>query len=82
MAFFGTLHKLTMKLGLNTMAIWFGMIMILLVVSGAFAFAFTDFMDDKLFGNKRIFFVCLLLAYAVYRIFRLRQLLKQNKYEN
>lgn len=71
-----------MKLGLNTMAIWFGMIMILLVVSGAVAFAFTDFMDDKLFGNKRVFFVFLLLGYAVYRGFRLRQLLKQNKYED
>lgn len=71
-----------MKLGLNSISIWFGMIMILLVITGAFAFAFTDFMDDKLFGPKRIFFVVLLLAYAVYRIFRLRQLLKQNNNED
>jgi len=68
-----------MKLGLNSISIWAGMIMILLVTSGAFAFAFTDFMDDKLFGPKRIFFVFLLLAYAIYRIFRLRQLLRQHK---
>jgi len=71
-----------MKLGLNSISIWFGMIMILLVVTGAFAFAFTDFMDNRLFGPKRIFFVVLLLAYAVYRIFRLRSLLKQNNNED
>lgn len=70
-----------MKLGLNSISVWFGMIMILLVVAGAFAFAFTDFMDDRLFGPKRIFFVVLLLAYGIYRIFRLRQLLKQNNNE-
>jgi len=57
------------------------MIMILLVVAGAIAFAFTNFMDDRLFGPKRIFFVVLLLAYAAYRIFRLRQLLKQHNNE-
>ena len=71
-----------MKLGLNSVAIWFGLIMVLLVLTGAVAFAFTDFMDDKLFGPKRIFFVVLLLAYAVYRIFRLRSLLKQNNHED
>lgn len=69
-----------MKPGLNTVSAWFGMIMILLVTAGAVAFAFTDFMDDKLYGNKRIFFVVLLLAYAVYRGFRLKQLLNQQKY--
>jgi len=69
-----------MRSGLNTISVWFGMIMILLVVSGAIAFALTDFMDDKLFGPKRIFFVMLLLAYAVYRGFRLKQVLKQTKY--
>lgn len=71
-----------MKLGLNTISVWFGMIMILLVVSGAFAFAFTDFMSDKLYGQKRFFFVILLLAYAVYRGFRLYQVFKQAKYNN
>jgi len=69
-----------MKPGLNTVSAWFGIIMILLVTAGAGAFAFTDFMDDKLYGNKRIFFVLLLLAYAVYRGFRLKQLLNQQKY--
>ena len=69
-----------MKPGLNTVSAWFGIIMILLVTAGAGAFALTDFMDDKLYGNKRIFFVLLLLAYAVYRGFRLKQLLNQQKY--
>ncbi|MCE3258425.1 MAG: hypothetical protein K0S12_66, partial [Bacteroidetes bacterium] len=41
-----------MKLGLHTVSVWFGMIMILLVTAGAFAFTFTDFMDDRLYGNK------------------------------
>jgi len=68
-------------LGINSLSIWFGMIMILLVLAGAFAFAFTDFMDYRLYGRKRFFFVLLLLAYGVYRIFRLRQLLKENKNE-
>lgn len=81
MAFFGSLPIQTktnkMKLGLNTISVWFGMIMILLVLSGAIAFAFTDFMDDRLYGTKRIFFVVMLLAYAIYRIFRLRHALKQ-----
>lgn len=66
-----------MKLGLNTISVWFGMIMILVVLSGATAFAFTDVMNDKLYGSKRIFFVVLLVAYAVYRFFRLKQVLKQ-----
>ncbi|MDI1353968.1 MAG: hypothetical protein PSX36_03570 [bacterium] len=68
-----------MKSGLNMIPIWFGSIMILVVVSGAIAFAFTDFMDDRLYGNKRMFFVFLLLSYAVYRGFRLYSALKDLK---
>ena len=70
-----------MKFGLNTISVWFGMIMILLVVAGAIAITFTDFLSDRLYGNKRIFFVIILLAYAVYRVFRLRQMLKQRSYD-
>lgn len=68
-----------MKLGLNSISVWFSLLMILLVISGAIAFTFTDFMDDRLYGNKRIFFVCLLSLYAVYRVFRLYQLNKSNQ---
>ncbi len=68
-----------MKLGLNSISVWFSLLMIILVITGAFAFAFTDFMDDRLFGTKRIFFVCLLFLYAIYRVFRLYQLNKSNQ---
>ncbi len=67
-----------MKLGLNNLSVWFGIIMILMVVSGALAVSFTDFMSDRLFGTKRIFFVVLLLAYAIYRGFRLYAFFKDN----
>lgn len=68
-----------MKLGLNSISVWFSLLMIILMITGAFAFAFTDFMDDRLFGAKRIFFVCLLFLYAIYRVFRLYQLNKSNQ---
>ena len=57
-------------------SMWFGIIMIILVVAGAIAFGFTDFMDDRLYGPKRSGFVVILLAYGVYRAFRLRALLR------
>ena len=68
-----------MKLGLHTISVWFGLLMILLVVSGAFVFSFSDFMIDRLNGPKRIFFVVILLAYAIYRGFRLFSVLKQSQ---
>jgi hypothetical protein len=67
-----------MKLGLHTVSVWFGMIMILLVTAGAFAFTFTDFMDDRLYGSKRYIFAGILLAYGIYRGVRLYQTLKYN----
>ena len=70
-----------MKLGLNTLSSWFGIIMILLVVSGAIAFLFTDLMIDRLHGGKRTGFIIMLFAYAIYRGFRLKQSLKQIKHE-
>jgi len=59
------------------MSVWFGAMMILLVTAGAIAISFTDFMSDRLYGKKRVFFVILLLSYAVYRGFRIRQALRQ-----
>lgn len=70
-----------MKLGLNSITLWFGMIMVLVVIAGAFAIAFTDFMSDRLFGAKRTGFIILLLAYAIYRSFRIYLLIKQRKHE-
>lgn len=57
---------------------WFGLVMILVVTGLALAVMFTDILDDRLYGNKRIFFVVLLLAYAVYRAYRLYQVKKLN----
>lgn len=66
----------TMKPGLNIVSLWFGVIMVTLVTAGAVAITFTDFMSDRLYGTKRIMFVIMLLAYAVYRSFRIYQLMK------
>ncbi|MDP1803438.1 MAG: hypothetical protein Q8L81_18895 [Bacteroidota bacterium] len=68
-----------MKLGLNSLSIWLGIVMIILVLTGAIAFSITDVMSDKLFGGKRTGFIVMLFAYAVYRAFRLYQNLKQNR---
>jgi hypothetical protein len=65
-----------MKSGMQLISIWFGAIMILVVLAGAIAFAFTDLMNDSLYGTKRTTFVFLLLAYGTYRGFRLYSILK------
>ncbi len=78
MAFLFKYHKQKMKLGLNTLSVWLGIVMIILVLVAAVAFSVTDVMSDKLFGNKRTGFIVMLFAYAVYRAFRLYQNLKQN----
>jgi hypothetical protein len=70
-----------MKFGLHSITLWFGMIMVLAVVAGAMAIAFTDVMSDRLYGAKRTGFIFLLLAYAIYRSFRIYQILKQRKHE-
>jgi hypothetical protein len=67
--------------GLNIITIWFGFIMIIMVLLGATMFLFTDFMIDRLFGGKRIGFIIMLFAYAVYRSFRLYYTIKRNKNE-
>ena len=66
-----------MKLGLNSISIWLGFIMILLVISGAAVFSLSDFMSEELFGKKRFYFILMLVAYSVYRSFRLYHAIKQ-----
>lgn len=68
-----------MRSGINMLAIWFGSLMILIVMAGAVAITFTDLLSDRLYGKKRVFFVILLVAYAIYRGFRLYYLYKQNQ---
>jgi hypothetical protein len=71
-----------MKPGMPPLSVWFGAIMVLVVLSGALAFTFTDLMSDTLFGSKRILFIVILFAYAIYRSFRLYQVFKQQRYED
>ena len=68
-----------MKNALSLIPVWFGIIMILVVVSLALSVAFTGFLDDRLYGNKRLFFVFLLLSYAIYRGFRLHHAIQKMK---
>jgi hypothetical protein len=63
------------------MSLLFGVIMILVVTSGAIAIMCTDFLSDRLYGNKRTIFVVVLISYAVYRGFRLYQYFKERKNE-
>ena len=71
-----------MKFGIRFAYIWFSTIIILFIVIGAaIAFTFTDFMDDKLFGTRRVVFIFILVAYGIYRSFRLYQLLKNARNE-
>lgn len=70
-----------MKTGLQSVTLWFGVVMVIMVTAGAVVIAFTDVMSDRLFGAKRIGFIVLLLAYAVYRGFRIYQVMKYNKNE-
>ncbi len=44
--------------------------MILLTLSGAIVFLFTDLLSDRAFGNKRIILGIVFLAYAIYRSYR------------
>jgi hypothetical protein len=55
---------------MQNVSVWFGVLMVVVVTGLATAVLFTDFMSDRLFGNKRIFFIVLLYAYAVYRGYR------------
>jgi hypothetical protein len=70
-----------MKLGFNIVSVWFGFIMVIGLVCGAFTLIFTDYLLDNLYGNKRTFFIVLLLAYSVYRSIRIYQVLKKNQHE-
>jgi len=78
MAFF---IKTEMKPFVEQITLWFGMIMVLIVTAGAFAFTFTDLLEDRLYGTKRTFFITVLFAYAAYRSYRLYSVMKKKKVE-
>jgi hypothetical protein len=52
-------------------SLWLGSVMIIVVVVLAAMLIFTNMWNDRMVGTKRWFMVALLLAYAVYRGFRL-----------
>jgi len=68
-----------MKPVASLVSLWFGAVMILIVFSGVIAFAFTDFMSDRLFGTRRTVFTFILLAYGIYRSMRAYQAFKQTR---
>ena len=70
-----------MKIGLNQITLVMGIIMILFVLTGAVVITFTDVMSDRLHGTKRIAFIFVLIAYAIYRSFRVYQVYKSKKRE-
>lgn len=59
--------------------LWFSVFMVVIVVAGAIAFTFTDFMSDRLYGSKRVILTVVFLAYAVFRGIRIYQVFKSNK---
>jgi hypothetical protein len=71
-----------MKNGINMMSLWFSIFMVVIVVAGAVAFTFTDFMIDRLYGNKRMILTVVFLIYAVFRGIRIYQVFKSNSNDN
>lgn len=57
-------------------SIWSSALMVIIVLAGAFAFAFTDFMKDRVYGNKRSILIFVFLVYSVFRGYRIYQILK------
>lgn len=53
--------------------------MIALVIAGAIAFTFTDFMSEKVYGSKRVIMIVVFTAYAIYRSIRIYQIFKTEK---
>lgn len=68
-----------MKNNLNFVTLWFSVLMVLVVIAGAIAFTFTDFMSDRVYGSKRIILTVVFLGYAAYRGVRIYQVFKSNR---
>lgn len=71
-----------LNLSMQTLSNWFGALMVMLVISGAVAFTFSDFMIDRISGTRRTIFIFILLAYGVYRSIRLYQVFKHRNHEH
>ena len=53
------------------MNLTFSAIMVLLTLTGAIVFLFTDLLSDRAYGTKRIILGIIFLAYAIYRSYRM-----------
>jgi hypothetical protein len=49
----------------------FSSLMVLLTITGAIVFFFTDLLSDRVWGSKRYILGTVFLAYAVYRVWRM-----------
>ena len=49
----------------------FSALMVVLTFIGAIAFYFTDFLSERVFGDKRYILGTIFLAYAIYRSYRM-----------
>lgn len=63
----------------HLLVLWFGALMVLVVLALGIALLTTDFYSDRLSGSKRTFFIVMLFAYAVYRSYRTYSLLKTRR---
>ena len=65
----------------NYISLWFSAAMVILVIAGAIAFTFTDFMSDRVYGTKRVVLTLVFVAYAIYRSIRIYQVIKSRNNE-
>lgn len=61
------------------LVVWFGVLMVLVVVVLGTALLTTDFYTERLSGPKRTIFIVILFLYAVYRSFRTYTIFKSRK---
>jgi hypothetical protein len=59
----------------------FSGLMVLLTISGAIIFLFTDLFSDRVFGRNRYILGGVFLIYAVYRSYRMNLTMRGNKPE-
>jgi hypothetical protein len=69
------------KPGLNSLSAIFGVVMIIVVLGLAIGVVFTDMLSDRLYGGKRTIFIVLMVAYALYRGFRIYQTTSRRRNE-
>lgn len=56
--------------------------MVVVVLVLAIAILTTDFLSERLYGNKRTIFVVTMFAYAAYRSYRMYHFLKQERHND